>query len=95
MKLKPMFDRVILKFEEPEEKTKSGIVLTSSAQEKPQFATVVAVGSGEEADGKKTTMISKVGDRVVCSKYAGDTVKIDGEEYTIVQQSESIATVEE
>ncbi len=94
MKLNPMFDRVVLKFVEPEETTESGIILTSASKEKPQFAEVVAVGPGGSSDGKDIKMVTKVGDLVVCSKYAGDTVKIDNEEYTIVRQGEIIATIE-
>lgn len=94
MKLTPLFDKIVVKFEEEEETTKSGIVLTGSSKEKPQFATVVAVGPGGTADGKEFQMVSKVGDKVVCSKYAGDTIKVDDEEYVIVKQSDILATVE-
>ena len=89
MSIKPLLDRVVLKVEEAEEKTKSGIILSSAAQEKPQFATVVAVGPGNEVE-----MYVKVGDKVIASKYAGTDVKLDGEEYTIVRQSDILATVE-
>ena len=77
-----------------EEKTKSGIILSSAAQEKPQFATVVAVGPGGVVDGKEVEMYVKEGDKVIASKYAGTQVKIDGEEYTIVGQSDILATLE-
>ena len=94
MSLKPLFDRVVLKDAEIEETTKSGIVLASSAQEKPQIAEVVAVGPGGMVDGKEVTMFLKVGDKVITSKYSGTEVKVDGEEYTIVRQSDVLAVVE-
>jgi chaperonin GroES len=93
MTIKPLLDRVVLKVEEAEEKTKSGIILSSAAQEKPQFASVVAVGPGV-VDGKEVKMYVSVGDKVIASKYAGTQVKIDGEEYTIVNQSDILATLE-
>ena len=91
MTIKPLLDRVVLKVEEAEEKT---IILSSAAQEKPQFASVVAVGPGGVVDGKEVEMYVKVGDKVIASKYAGTMVKIDGEEYTIVSQSDILATLE-
>lgn len=94
MTIKPLLDRVVLKVEEAEEKTKSGIILSSAAQEKPQFASVVAVGPGGAVDGKEVKMYVSVGDKVIASKYAGTQVKIDGEEYTIVNQSDILATLE-
>jgi len=94
MTIKPLLDRVVLKVEEAEEKTKSGIILSSAAQEKPQFASVVSVGPGGVVDGKEVKMYVSVGDKVIASKYAGTQVKIDGEEYTIVNQSDILATLE-
>lgn len=94
MTIKPLLDRVVLKVEEAEEKTKSGIILSSAAQEKPQFASVVDVGPGGVVDGKEVKMYVSVGDKVIASKYAGTQVKIDGEEYTIVNQSDILATLE-
>ena len=94
MKLVPLADRVVLKQSTPEEKTKSGIILTSQTQEKPQQAEVVAVGPGGLVDGKEVTMHVKVGDVVIFSKYAGNEVKIDDEEYIIVKQSDILAIVE-
>ena len=94
MKLVPLGDRVVLKQFEAEETTKSGIILTSKTQEKPQEAEVIAVGPGGLVDGKEVTMQVKVGDKVICSKYSGTEVKIDGEEYTIVKNSEILAIVE-
>lgn len=94
MKLVPLGDRVVLKQLEAEETTKGGIILASSAQEKPQEAEVVAVGPGGVVDGKEVTMQVKVGDKVIYSKYAGNEVKIDGEEYKIVRQDDILAIVE-
>ena len=94
MKLKPLLDRVVLKSTEAEETTKSGIILTAAAQEKPQIAEVVAVGPGGMIDGKEVVMTVKVGDRVITSKYSGTEVKFDGKEYTIVKQSDILAVVE-
>ena len=84
MKLVPLADRVVLKQSTPEEKTKSGIILTSQSQEKPQQAEVVAVGPGGMVDGKEITMNVKPGDMVIYSKYAGNEVKLEDEEYIIV-----------
>ena len=94
MTIKPLTYRVVIKAEESEETTKSGIVLTASSQEKPQFATVVAVGEGGIVDGKEVKMYVKVGDKVITSKYSGTEVKLDGEEYTIVRQNDILAIVE-
>ena len=94
MNLKPLSDRVILKAMEAEEKTKGGIILTSSAKEKPEMAEVVAVGPGGTVDGKEVVMTVKVGDKVLTSKYSGTEVKVDGEKYTIVRQSDILAIVE-
>ena len=94
MKLKPLADRVVVKMVEAEETTKSGIILAGSAKEKPQVAEVVAVGPGGNVDGKEVEMIVKVGDKVLTSKYAGTEVKVDGEECTIVRQSDILAIVE-
>ena len=94
MKLVPLGDRVVLKQCEAEETTKSGIILAGSAQEKPQGAKVVAVGPGGMVDGKEVTMQVKEGDKVIYSKYAGNEVKVDGEEYIIVKQNDILAIVE-
>ena len=94
MKLKPLADRVIIKMVEAEETTKSGIILTGSAKEKPEVAEVIAVGPGGMVDGKEVVMTVKVGDKVITSKYSGTQVKVDGEEYTIVRQGDILATVE-
>ena len=94
MKVKPLGDRVVIKNVETEETTKSGIVLPGTAKEKPQMATVVAVGPGGLVDGKEVTMTVKVGDKVITSKYAGTEVKCDGKEYNIVRQGDILAIVE-
>ncbi|MCL2838985.1 MAG: co-chaperone GroES [Oscillospiraceae bacterium] len=93
MNIKPLADRVVVKMIETEETTKSGIVLPDSAKEKPQVAEVVAVGPGGVVDGKEVKMELKVGDKVIMSKYAGTEIKLDGEEYTILRQSDILAKV--
>ena len=94
MKLRPLADRVIIKSSEVEETTKSGLILTGSAKEKPVVSEVVAVGPGGIVDGKEVTMYVEVGDKVVISNYAGTEVKLDGEEYKIVRQNDILAVVE-
>ena len=94
MNLKPLADRVIIKMVEAEETTKSGIILTGSAKEKPEVAEVIAVGPGGMVDGKEVVMTVKVGDKVSTSKYSGTQVKVEGEEYTIVRQGDILAIVE-
>ena len=94
MKLKPLGDRVVVKMTEVEETTKSGILLTGSAKEKPEVAEVVAVGPGGMVDGKEVVMVVAPGDKVITSKYTGTTVKCDGVEYTIVSQSDVLAVIE-
>jgi chaperonin GroES len=94
MILKPLADRVIVKQIEAEETTKSGIILASSAQEKPQVFEVVEVGPGGKVDGEDVVMVVKKGDRVITGKYSGTEVKVDGDELTIVRQSDILAIVE-
>ena len=94
MAIKPLFDQVVIKAIENEEKTASGLVLPSAAKERPQLAVVVAVGPGGNVDGKDVDMQVKVGDKVLYSKYAGSEFKIDGEEVVIVRQSDILAIVE-
>ena len=94
MTLKPLLARVVLKSVEAEETTKSGIILTGSAKEKPVVSEVLAVGPGGMVDGKEVAMYVKVGDKVVVSTYAGTNIKLDGEEYTIVRQNDILAVVE-
>jgi chaperonin GroES len=94
MTIRPLADRVVVKPAEVEETTRSGIILAASAQEKPQFAEVVAVGPGGDVDGNKVEMYIKVGEKVIVSKYAGTEVKLNKEEYTIVRQSDILAVIE-
>ena len=94
MKLVPLADRVVLKQVEAEETTKSGIILTSKSQEKPQEAEIIAVGPGGMVDGKEVVMQVKEGQKVIYSKYAGTEVKLDGTEYIIVRQNDILAVVE-
>jgi chaperonin GroES len=94
MQIKPLADRVVIKMVEAEETTKSGIILAGSAKEKPQIAEIVAVGPGGVVDGKEVTMHVKAGDRVLISRYAGNEVKVDGVEYTILRQDDILAIVE-
>lgn len=94
MKIKPLSDRVVIKMVEAEETTKSGIILSGSAKEKPQVAEVIAVGPGGTVDGKEVKMYVKKGDHVLTSKYSGTEVKVDGEDYIIVRQNDILAVVE-
>ena len=94
MKLKPLADRVVLKQLQAEEKTKSGLFLATSAQEKPEMYEVVEVGPGGMVDGKEVAMAVKKGERVLVGKYSGTTVKVEDEEYSIVRQSDILAIVE-
>ena len=94
MKLMPLGDRVIIKMMEAEEKTKSGLILTGSAKEKPEVAEIIEVGPGGLVDGKEVKMTVKKGQKVITSKYSGTEVKVDGKEYTIVRQSDILAVVE-
>ncbi len=92
--IKPILDRVLIKMEETEETTKSGIILSANAKEKPQIAEVVEVGPGGDVDGKEVKMFLKKGDKVIASKYAGTEVKYEGVEYIILKQSDILAIVE-
>ncbi|MBQ3052575.1 MAG: co-chaperone GroES [Clostridia bacterium] len=94
MNIKPLADNVVIKACEAEETTKSGIVLTSASKEKPQIAQVVAVGPGGIVDGNEVKMTLEVGQKVIAAKYSGTEIKIDGEEYTILRQSDILAIVE-
>ena len=94
MTVKPLLDRVVIKMEDAHETTKSGIILAAAAQEKPQIATVIAVGPGGVVDGKEVSMYLKVGDKVIAGKYSGTEVKIDGEELIVVRQNDILAVVE-
>jgi len=93
MKLQPLGDRVVLKREEAEEKTASGLFLAGSAKEQPQLAEVIAVGPGALVDGKRVPMDVAVGDKVFYAKYGGSEIKIDGVEYIVMSQSDIMAIV--
>lgn len=93
MKVKPLADRVVIRFVEAEETTKSGIILAGTAKEKPIIAEVIAVGPGGVLEGKEITMYVNVGDKVLISRYSGTEVKLDGVEYTIVRQNDILAIV--
>ncbi len=92
--LKPLADRVVLKQNAAEERTASGIFLTSSAQEKPEVYEVVEVGPGGMVDGNEVTMIVKPGQSVLVGKYTGTKVKLEDVEYTIVRQGDILAVLE-
>ena len=95
MKVRPLFDKVVVQSLQTEEKTCSGFILPSASQEKQQTAVVIAVGPGGVIDGKEIVMQVKVGDKVLYSKYAGSEFKVDGKELTIIRQSDILAIVEE
>lgn len=92
--IKPLADRVLVKMVETEETTKSGIILSAGAKEKPQIAEVLEVGPGAISEGKKTEMYVKKGDKVIISKYAGTEVKYENEDYIIIKQDDILAIVE-
>ncbi|OAM35041.1 co-chaperone GroES [Eikenella sp. NML080894] len=95
MKIRPLHDRVVIKRLEAEEKTASGIVLPSSASEKPDMGEVVAVGAGKlTKDGGRRKLDVKVGDRVIFGKYSGQTVKADGEELLVMREEDIFGIVE-
>ncbi len=95
MKLKPLYDRVVLKRIEEEEVKKGSIIIPDTAKEKPQKAEVIAVGDGKVLDdGKKLPLQVKVGDKVLIGKYAGNEIKIDDEEYVIVREDEILVIIE-
>lgn len=94
MNLKPLGDKVVIKMIETEETTKSGIILTGAAKEKPQMAEVVAIGPGGFVDGKEVKMEVAVGNRVITNKYAGTEVKLGDTEYIVLRQADILAIVE-
>lgn len=94
MKLRPLADRVVLKQNEAEERTSSGIFLAASAQEKPEIYQVVEVGPGGLVDGKEVTMTVKKGDKVITGKFAGQELKLDGEDYVICKLADILAIVD-
>ena len=94
MTIKPLGDKVVIKKLQAEETTKSGLVLASASQEKPQVAEIIAVGPGGIIDGNEIKMEVTVGQKVIIRDYAGTTVKLDGEEVIIVRQEDILAIVE-
>lgn len=92
--IKPLADRVLIKMIENEETTKSGIILSGAAKEKPQIAEIIEVGPGGNIEGKEVQMYVKKGDKVVVSKYAGTEIKYEGEDYIIVKQNDILAIVD-
>ena len=94
MKVRPLFDKVVVESLETEEKTNSGFILPSASQEEQQMAKVVAVGPGGIVDGKEIVMQVKVGDKVLYSKYSGNEFKVDGKELVIIRQNDILAVVE-
>lgn len=94
MKIKPLFDRVVLLTKENETETKGGIILPTAAQEKSQMASVVAVGEGGEIDGKKVAMQVKVGDKVLYAKYSGTEITVEDKKYVVVRQNDILAVIE-
>ena len=95
MTIKPLADKVVVKKLQAEETTKSGIILSSGAQQKPQIAEIIAVGPGGIVDGNEIKMEVQVGQKVIIRDYAGTTVKLEGEEYIIVRQDDIAAVVED
>ncbi len=94
MTIRPLFDKVVIEPVNADEKTKSGIVLPSAAQEKPQMAVIVAVGPGGIIEGKDITMQVKVGEKILYSKYAGSEFKLDGKDVIIIRQSDILAVID-
>ena len=94
MTIKPLADKVVVKKLQAEETTKSGIILSSGAQQKPQIAEIIAVGPGGVVDGNEIKMEVSVGQKVIIRDYAGTTVKLEGEEYIVVRQDDILAIVE-
>lgn len=94
MKLRPLLDKVVLKRVEAQETTRAGIILPDSAKEKPEVFEIIAVGPGGIVDGKEVVMTLKAGEKVIAAKYTGTQVKLEGEEYTIISQSDVLAVVE-
>lgn len=94
MKIKPLHDRVIVKRLAEDEKTKGGIIIPDSAKETPAEGKVIAVGPGKKEDGKIVPLDVKVNDRIIFSKYAGNEIKIEGEEFLIMKEDDILGIVE-
>lgn len=95
MKLKPLFDKIVVQHIESSETTSFGLILTSANQEKSQIAKIVAVGEGGIVDGKEVTIIVKPGDKILYSKYAGSDFKLNNQDYVIIRQSDILAIIED
>ena len=95
MKLKPLFDRVVILPEQKENVTSSGIILPQTSQEAPQIGKIVAVGDGESLELDRSNMKVKVGDRVLYNKYAGNEIKLDGETYIVMRQIDLVGVFDE
>ena len=93
--IKPLADRVLIKVKEKEETTKSGIILSNLAKDKPQIAEIIAVGPGAIIDGNNVEMYVKPGEKVIINKYAGTEIKYEEEDYLIINQSDILAVIEE
>ena len=95
MAFRPLYDRVLIKRVEAEQKTASGLFIPEAAKEKPMEGEVIAVGTGRRSDdGKAQEMTLKVGDRILFGKYTGDEVKLDGEEHIILKEEDVLAVIE-
>ncbi len=94
LNIKPLFDNVLIKPLEAEDKTASGIILPDSAKEKPQMGVVMAIGEGKVVKGEKHPVVVKVGQKVMYKKWGGSEVKVDGEEWTMVSQDDILAIIE-
>ena len=94
MKIRPIFDRVVLLPKDAEKESKGGIILPTASQEKSQVATVVAVGEGGLIDGEKVVMQLKVGDEVIYTKYSGTEFNLDGKKYIVIKQTDVLAVLE-
>lgn len=93
LNIKPLFDNVLIKPEEAEAKTRSGIILPDTVKEKPQIGIVMAVGDGKVVKGEKQPMVVKVGQKVMYKKWGGNEVKVKNEEWTLVGQEDILAIV--
>jgi chaperonin GroES len=95
MKIRPLYDRIVIKRIEERETTRRGIIIPDSAQEKPQEGEVIAVGQGKRLDdGKLVALDLKVGDRVLFGKYSGNEIKLDGKEYLVMREDDVLGVLE-
>ncbi|MBO4862437.1 MAG: co-chaperone GroES [Firmicutes bacterium] len=94
MKLRPLGDRVVLKRDDAEEKTASGLFIAGTAKEQPQYGVVIAVGPGALVDGQRLPMDVKEGDKVFFSRFGGSEIKLDGQDYIVLGQSDILAVIE-